>query len=269
MGGREARSFPRPTSKAAEKLAKLQEKAEAKVAGGCEQAQLFGALDTIFSCAGHNTIPGLQACVVCEGWTRALDTVGQQYGETGTFVANGPGALGTAVSGATAGDKILLGSGDYAEEITINVGQDNLQIVGCGGATGDRPRIIPPGTPPDSNGIFAAGVNGLHFQSLEVFDWDDNGIFVQGALGVSFRDIIGDGNANSTYAIFPVESDDVLVEGCFATDVLDAAIYVGQSTDITLRFNTATASPAGHRDRELGERQRPQQLRDGQQPAAS
>ena len=78
-----------------------------------------------------------------------------------------------------------------------------------------------------------------------MFDWEENGIFVTGANGVTFRDVIGDGNLNSLYAIFPVVSDGVLVEGCRVTRVTDAGIYVGQSTNITVRYNRVDANVAG------------------------
>jgi hypothetical protein len=49
---------------------------------------------------------------------------------------------------------------------------------------------------------------------------------------VSFRDVIGDGgdvdpSQRSVYAIYPVESTDVVVEGCVARGIRDAGIYVG------------------------------------------
>ena len=91
------------------------------------------------------------------------------------------------------GEKLLIGSGDYEEMVSITT--NGLQLVGCGGATDTRPRIVRPiSAPPDTapNGISAGSVDGLHFQSLDFYDWDDNGIFVAGAEGVSFRDIVAD-----------------------------------------------------------------------------
>ena len=123
-----------------------------------------------------------------------------------------------------------------------------VQFVGCmETATGQRPILAPDAAPNShSNGVFAANVDGLVFQGLEVFNWEGNGIFVTDAEGVTYRDIYGDGGPNlSTYAVFPVSSDDVLVEGCFVTRVDDAGVYVGSSTNYTVRYNMVTDSVAG------------------------
>jgi parallel beta-helix repeat protein len=123
-----------------------------------------------------------------------------------------------------------------------------VSFVGCvDTATGDRPVIEPDGSlPSHGNGVFAAGVDGLTFQSLSVFDWGSNGVFVTGADGVVFRDIYGHGGTEfSTYAVFPVSSENILVEGCFVTNVDDAGIYVGSSNDYTIRWNLVTDSVAG------------------------
>jgi hypothetical protein len=89
--------------------------------------------------------------------------------------------LQAAIDAAAVGDKLLLMPGDYEQRLVVST--DGLALVGCGAARGDRPRLIaPPGTTSGS-GIFAAGVDGLHFQSLEVIGWPDNGIFIRGAAG--------------------------------------------------------------------------------------
>src|SRR5262249_31125602 len=121
-----------------------------------------------------------------------------QYAETGALVSPGTDALQTAVDGAGPNAKLLINSGTYHEDVSItdNTLHSGTQFIGCGGAAEDRPKIQPPTTGgPYANGIFAAGVNGLLFQSLDMSGgWDENGIFVTGANGVTFRDCVTDGS---------------------------------------------------------------------------
>jgi parallel beta-helix repeat protein len=236
--------FVPPTDpKTADKQAKLLAKTEEKIAGACAEAS--GILESIFACPGATSAGDLQTCILCEGWDGALDLLEQEYAETGTFIPHGAGAFQAAVDGAAEGDKLLIASGDYAEEVVVST--NGLRMVGCGAATDERPRVSPPGGPGSGavNGIFAANVDGLVFQSLETFDFEENGIFVTGAQGVTFRDVVTDGNINARYGPFPVLSDDVLFELCSTERHDDAAIYVGQSTNIVIRYNRMEGNVAG------------------------
>ncbi len=271
-------SFTPPTDiKTADKLSKSLTKLESSVDKAC--APVNASLRaSIYACPGAVTIADYQACLACESWDTVLDVLGHQYNETGTFVANGPGALQTAINASGPNAKLLIDSGVYQEEISItnNVLHEGLQLVGCGGGSGDRPDLEPPGGPgPYLNGVFVANVDGLLFQSLEVSGgWEENGIFVTGADGVGFRDVLTDGgdgtprcvgggnngaacddptdcpsgvctDSESTYGVFPVESNDVLVELSTAVNIRDAGIYVGSCFDMTVRYNVAIANVAG------------------------
>ncbi len=210
----------------------------------CAPAETAGEIDTMFACAGATTVQDLKNCVVCGGYRGMVDAVEQEYSESGTYVAPGAGAIQAAVSGASIGEKLLIGGdADYQEEVAVTT--DGLQIVGCGAATNDRPRIIPPVVEVNKRGFQALNVDGLTFQSLDFFNQDEDHIFVAGANGVTFRDITGDGNRNSRYAVFPVQSQNVLVEICKVSRQNDAPIYVGQSLNIVVRYNRVNAGVAG------------------------
>jgi parallel beta-helix repeat protein len=226
-------TFTAPTDpNTATGLSSLQTKSEDKIAKDCTINPLL--IQSIFACPGAASVADLQACIVCDTWDGVLDFVQQENSETGAYVANGPGALQSAVNMAAPGTKLLIGSGDYAEEVTITT--NGLQLVGCGGATNDRPRVIPPATPGSHpQGITSDFVDGLAFQSLEFSGFDENGIFIGDADGVSFRDC--DANHNQEYGIFPVTSNNVVVEDCRVQNALDTGIYVGQSTNILVRYN--------------------------------
>jgi len=251
VGSIAANAFALPTDpKAAAKIGRLITGMENGIAKKCAGGE-GGWLPSVFACGGAETADQLSACLVCEGYTSAIGFVEHQYGEDGTLVTPGTDAIETAVNGAAPGAKLLVASGTYEDPATIE--QDGLRIVGCGGATNDRPRLVKPDSCPDpgecARGIFAADVDGLVFQSLEVEGWTGDGIFVTGAQGVTFRDIVGDGGAgdptSSRYAVFPVNSSGILVETCQVRDISDAGIYVGQSSDIVVRFNEITTSVAG------------------------
>ena len=50
---------------------------------------------------------------------------------------------------------------------------------------------------------------------------------------------------NGAYGIYPVESTNVLIDGCKVSGASDAGIYVGQSNHITVRNSIAEANVAG------------------------
>jgi parallel beta-helix repeat protein len=265
-------SFVAPTdATVSAKLAALQGKMTAAVEKSCGTLPIF-SIQAMGACPGASSAADLENCLACETWDSALDILQAQYSETGTYIANGPGALQAAVDASGPGAKLLIGSGTYNEEVTITkecaggtndgaaCGSDGdctgggtctsphqgLHLVGCGGATDDRPFVDVPSTGgPYTNGINGAGVDGLLFQSIAVGDWPENGIFVAGANGVTFRDIFADALDVSKYAVFPIQSNNVLVEGCFVEHVSDAGIYVGQSTNIMVRYNTVFENVAG------------------------
>jgi parallel beta-helix repeat protein len=243
-------------AKTADKIDKIISSAASKIDKKCRSGE-GSWLPSVFACDGAATAADLSDCLKCRGYQSAIDFVEQQYAEGGGFVDPGADAIENAVNAASPGTKLLIRSGTYEDPATIE--QSGLQLVGCGGATNERPRIARPAGCSDdecANGILANGVDGLLFQSLEVEGWDQNGIFVAGITGapvqgVTFRDIVGIGGAapespdNSRYAVFPRDAEGVLIEGCDVRDISDAGIYVGQSSDIVVRFNKIRTSVAG------------------------
>jgi parallel beta-helix repeat protein len=266
LGSIAAGNFVAPTDpKTASKFNKILGSADSKIAKKCGPGE-GSWLPSVFACDGADTAAELANCLTCQGYQTAVDLVEQQYGEAATFVAPGPDAIDAAVDAAAPGDKLLILPGTYEDVVTI--AQGDLRLVGCGGATNDRPRLVRPVNcidPADcARGIVANGVDDLLFQSLVVEGWTNDGIFVAGipaddmvvppvpadpAERLTFRDIVGDGGvgdaSSSRYAVFPVHSEDVLIEGCDVRDISDAGIYVGQSTDIVVRFNKIMTSVAG------------------------
>jgi parallel beta-helix repeat protein len=238
-------TYTQPTdSKASDGISKAIEKAEASVQKSCgDNAVAAANIATLFSCEGAQTADDLKNCVVCNNWANLLNVVEAQYSESGTLVQPGPGALQDAVDAAADGDKLLIASGDYDEEVVVAT--NNLALVGCGGATDERPTITPPALPVSNRGIFSAAVDGALYQSLSPNGWAGDGIFVTGANGVTFRDIVADGEQASTYSVFPVESSNVTVEVSEVENVIDAGIYIGQAIGCVSRYNYVHKNVAG------------------------
>lgn len=255
-------SYVAPTdTKTAQKIQKFIDKFTADVDANCPAATGEGSsgfISKLFACPGATTVDELKECFLCTGpnnaWTEVNSILQQQYGETGTLVTNGgpgSGSLQAAIDAASPGDKLLIQSGTYDEHVEISTA--DLKLVGCGGATNDRPRITPAAGATGLDrvrGVQATDVDGLYFQSLDFFDWDEDGIFVSGQLGspisgVTFRDITGDGNINSRYIIFPQFADNVLIEGSRVWNCDDAAVYAGKDTNVVIRYNESFENVAG------------------------
>ncbi|MFP6625802.1 MAG: parallel beta-helix domain-containing protein [Deltaproteobacteria bacterium] len=254
IGSHVAGSFVAPTEP---KAAALMEKARAKAMAGIDKkcsdnpdknitaSGPNGYISSIFACPGATTTEDLKSCVACSSRNFMFEAANQQYSEDAVAYINDqtPGGIQGLVDTVTAGNKVLIGSGTYAEEVVIN--NDIQVLVGCGAATNDRPLIVPPSDgQPHISGILAANSSSfLLFQGLEINNFDENGIFVSGASQVTFRDLVTDGDG--TYGVFPVQSSNVLIEACKVTNTADAGIYVGQSSDIVVRYNTTEYNVAG------------------------
>jgi parallel beta-helix repeat protein len=85
-------------------------------------------------------------------------------------------------------------------------------------------------------------------QGFEVNDYDANDILTVGADGITYRDMVTRGpgtNPGTEYGLFPVLSNNVLIEDSLVVNVRDAGIYVGQSTNIIIRNNEVYGNVAG------------------------
>jgi parallel beta-helix repeat protein len=76
------------------------------------------------------------------------------------------------------------------------------------------------------NGITARNIQGLRFDGVGIV-WPESS------------------PDNGAYGIYPVESDDVIVENCYAHAAVDAGIYSGQNQRVILRNNKMTMNVFG------------------------
>lgn len=90
----------------------------------------------------------------------------------------------------------------------------------------------------------------ITIEELSIEDAPGDGIKAQHTDGITFRKINvtwthGDKSKNGTYAIYPVQCKNVLIDGCIASHSKDAGIYVGQSEDIVVKNSLAFGNVAG------------------------
>jgi parallel beta-helix repeat protein len=193
-------------------------------------------------------------CLVCAHGNAADLLLAHQY--RAVRAATPVTTMQAVVNAADAGDTVLLAPGTYEELVTI--GRSGLALIGqrtCD--TGARAVLVNPAPGIGPNGISSCGsrspgcgapADDLLFQGFEVRYYKDNGILTTGAEGVVYRDIVAVGEGTPTgmeYGIFPLLSNDVLVEKSVVTGVRDAGIYVGQSTNIEVRLNEVYGNVAG------------------------
>jgi parallel beta-helix repeat protein len=92
--------------------------------------------------------------------------------------------------------------------------------------------------------------NNLTIQDLTVEDAPGDGVKVQHTDGITFRRINvtwtnGDKSKNGTYAIYPVQCKNVMIDEVIASHSRDAGIYVGQSENIVVKNSLAFGNVAG------------------------
>mgnify|MGYP001364855111 CR=1 FL=1 len=92
--------------------------------------------------------------------------------------------------------------------------------------------------------------NNISVEDLSIEDAPGDGIKAQHTDGITFRRINvtwtnGDKSKNGTYAIYPVQCKNVVIDECIASHSKDAGIYVGQSENIVVKNSLAFGNVAG------------------------
>lgn len=126
---------------------------------------------------------------------------------------------------------------------------DNKNGVKIKGAGMDKTVISFRNLKSGGEGIKIVGSN-ISIEDLSVEDAPGDGIKAQHTDGLTFRRINvtwtnGDKSKNGTYAIYPVQCKNVLIDDCIASHSKDAGIYVGQSENIVVKNSLAFGNVAG------------------------
>jgi parallel beta-helix repeat protein len=170
---------------------------------------------------------------------------------TGRCIVFSPGESESSIEAAFAevkdGDTLVFDAGTYSFVNQLGLGTaNNVSVVGAGpGKTIlDFSKQLAA-----EDGLFAQSVQNLRFEGFTIKDAPGNGTKVLSVTGMTFRSLEVTWTAMDTsdgaYAIYPVQSTDVLIENCTVSGASDSGIYVGQSQNIVVRNNTATLNVAG------------------------
>jgi parallel beta-helix repeat protein len=147
---------------------------------------------------------------------------------------------------AKPGDTIELEAGVSPLKMGLSLDVDNVTLKGAGH---DKSILSFKGQNAGSEGLIVTS-SGVTLQDFAVEDSLGDGIKVKGANGITFRGVRaawtgGPKPTNGAYGFYPVESKDVLVDGCIAEGASDAGIYVGQCQRIIVRNSIARFNVAG------------------------
>jgi parallel beta-helix repeat protein len=151
------------------------------------------------------------------------------------LVHPGPGdPLQTAITQAAPGSTILIEPGTYHEAVTVD--KANIKLIGLpghGGVVIENPQA---GSNADGISVTPNGA-GFVLSNVTVRDFDEDGVLLTGVSGFHISDVTAVNNHD--YGLFPVLSAHGVIESSSASGSHDTGIYVGESTDVTLRYNTA------------------------------
>ncbi len=156
-------------------------------------------------------------------------------------------ALLDATNALEPGTTIILGKGTYTVLSGVTIRTSGVHLVGQG--IDETTLDFGEATAQTAAGVDVVGDDFL-IQDLTILDTLKDGVRVEDSDGVVFRRIratwtnAADQN-NGSYGIYPVKSQNVLVEDCFAENASDAGLYVGQSRHVIVRNNTVTGNVAG------------------------
>jgi parallel beta-helix repeat protein len=155
-----------------------------------------------------------------------------------TYTVKPGDSIQAAVDGAKPGDTIEIMAGTYHEAVQVKT--HNLTVRGLPDASGNLPVLD--GEDKLDNGFKVTG-SFFTVEKLSIRNYTENGVIAQGTYGPVFRDLVVD--KTGRYAVFPIASTNVLIEGVTASGIADSALYVGQSKDIIVRNSEAFKSVTG------------------------
>lgn len=164
-------------------------------------------------------------------------------------VAPGEGAqerLQEALILAQPGDEIVLEAGRFELTDGLSLDVDDVTVRGSGA---DETVLDFTGQQGAGEGLLVTS-DGVTLRDFAMENPKGDGIKSKGADNIVYHAIQvtwtnGPDPENGAYAIYPVESTGVLVDGVIVSGASDAGVYVGQSSKITVRNSIAKQNVAG------------------------
>ena len=152
-----------------------------------------------------------------------------------------------ALINADEGDVICFNDGDYEFDSQLSLTVDDVEIRGESRA---GVRLDFDAQDGGGNAIDVQDVENFQIRSLTVLNTPGNGIEVRGSSGVTFDDVAVDwegtpGVDNGAYGLYPVQSEEIVIENSVVSGASDAGIYLGQSEYGIIRNNEVYENVAG------------------------
>jgi parallel beta-helix repeat protein len=147
---------------------------------------------------------------------------------------------------AQPGEVVTLAAGRFEFTDGLSLDQSKVTIRGAGPA---QTILSFKGQTGAGEGLLVTG-DDVTLEGFAVEDTKGDGIKSKGADRITYRDLRvewtrGPDPKNGAYGVYPVESQDVLVERVTVRGASDAGIYVGQSRNIIVRDCVAELNVAG------------------------
>ncbi len=146
------------------------------------------------------------------------------------------------------GSTIDLDAGTFTFTGSLSI-QDKKQLVIRGKGI-DKTILSFKGQTDGAEGLRVSDAENIVIENLTVQDAKGDGIKTMNVKGITFRNVkvewTGPPKAeNGGYGFYPVQCDNVVIDGCTAIGASDAGIYVGQSRGIVVKNSKAHHNVAG------------------------
>ena len=144
------------------------------------------------------------------------------------------------------GDTLIIDSGNYIFEDSLSLDVDNVTIKG----KGMNETILDfKDQKTGAQGLLVTS-DKVTLEGFSIMNAKGDALKVIGSKGINMINLKtewtgGPKSSNGAYGFYPVESEDVLIDGCIAIGASDAGIYVGQSRNIIVRNSIAQYNVAG------------------------
>jgi parallel beta-helix repeat protein len=148
------------------------------------------------------------------------------------------------------GDTLCFAPGVYRFDDGIAIRDKDAITIRGSGATRDDVTLDFSGMGVGNSGLSATAMTHLRIENMTVLDAAANNVFVTDSTDVVFDEIESGWvtrpiESRGRYAIYPVQSTNVVIEDSEAFGSADAGIYVGQTTNCIVRRNVAHDNVAG------------------------
>jgi len=152
------------------------------------------------------------------------------------IVVHAGSSIQAAINTADAGSIIQVEPGIYKEAIVVN--KPGIQIIGS------RIGVIIQNPGDEENGITVNdNGDGFVLKNVAIQNFEENGIILIRVDNFTISHVTAINNGE--YGIFPVHCSHGTIEFCLVKGHSDTGLYVGQSSEVKMQFNTALENVNG------------------------